>query len=179
MLYNYKVGQFIREQSLESERNPGYGDNRADKVNARSMSYLEKTIKKVGIHSYVSNEDLPDESPVPSASMTMMSSQQQSVIIPSINHRDASNSNPFSPKNLPDSTDVVTPKPLEPRQQAVRTSKKKNGSLFHAKSNSMQGAINAPEKTSSVQKPQTQQQKYLKDMIQQPAHGPLVKLTTI
>ena len=43
----------------------------------------------------------------------------------------------------------------------------------------MQGGINAPEKNSSVQKPQTQQQKLLKDMMQQPGHGgPLVKFTT-
>ena len=46
--------------------------NRGDKVlKTRSMSYLEKTMAKVGRHSYISQEDLVDESPVPSASMTM------------------------------------------------------------------------------------------------------------
>ena len=35
------------------------------------MSYLEKTMAKVGRHSYVGHEDLVDESPLPSASMTM------------------------------------------------------------------------------------------------------------
>ena len=45
--------------------------NRGEKVQTRGMSYLEKTMAKVGKHSYISQDDLVDESPLPSASMTM------------------------------------------------------------------------------------------------------------
>lgn len=70
-MFNYKVGQYLREQSREKTSDQGYGVNRGDRVQTRSMSYLEKTMAKVGRNSYVSQADLVDESPVPSASFTL------------------------------------------------------------------------------------------------------------
>jgi len=31
-MFNYKVGQFLREQSRDKSEDPGYGVNRGDKV---------------------------------------------------------------------------------------------------------------------------------------------------
>ena len=70
-MFNYKVGQFLREQSREKLRDVTYGVNKGEKVQTRGLSYLEKTMGKFGNHSYVSQEDLIDDSPLASASFTM------------------------------------------------------------------------------------------------------------
>ena len=114
-MFNYKVGQFLREQSREKlQRDPGYGVNRGDKVQTRSMSYLEKTMAKVGRHSYISQEDLIDESPLASASMTMtticagdLETQQEGTA--------------DSPSTLPDSLNAITPKVMEPQSSLKKT----------------------------------------------------------
>jgi len=69
-MFNYKVGQFLREQSLQNPTDPAYGQNRAEQVQVRSMSYLEKTMKKVGKHSKIKASDLPTPTPEASLSVT-------------------------------------------------------------------------------------------------------------
>ena len=76
-MFNYKTGMFLREQSREKPENDiNYGLNKADRaVLIRSVSYLEKTIDKVGSKSHIQLIDLPDQSPVASDSMSFITTQ--------------------------------------------------------------------------------------------------------
>lgn len=59
-MFNYKVGQFLREQSREQlDDGASYGVNKAEKVQTRSLSYLEKAINKAGQRSFVDFDDIP------------------------------------------------------------------------------------------------------------------------
>ena len=82
------------------------------------MSYLEKTMKKYGSNSYVGLDDLPDESPVPSASMTMTltqtsQSRRQSCSQPADESTEDDINNERCSPTLLNSAKIITPKPFK------------------------------------------------------------------